>query len=199
MAERTQAERSATTIADLIAHARALFASKGYNDTSIEDIVRRAGVTRGALYHHFDGKLALFKAVFSDVQRELVEQTAKVAAPVPGGALDKLEAACQAFIDACADPGVRQIFLVDGFTVLGWHELRRLEADHTLAALRSAIDRAIAAGELAPRPPEPIVALLFGGLCEAAMLVATSPTPEKTRAAVHDEIHRTFQSLRPPP
>jgi AcrR family transcriptional regulator len=198
MVERTQAERSATTIGELVAHARQLFATRGYQKTSIEDIVRHAGVTRGALYHHFDGKLAVFKAVFSDIQRELVEHTTRVALEASGGPLDQLEAGCQAFIDFCADPGVRQVFLVDGFTVIGWYDLRQLEADHTLAALRVAVDRAISAGEVAPRPAEPLVAMLFGGLCETAMLIANADHPTATRRAVRDEIHRTVQALRPP-
>jgi len=196
MAERTQAQRSATTIAELVAHARKLFATRGYQGTSIEDIVRQAGVTRGALYHHFDGKLAVFRAVFSDVQRELVQQTTAVAAKEGGGPLDQLEAGCLAFVDACRDPEIQQIFIVDGFTVLGWHELRQLEADHTLAALRSAVDLAIAAGELSPRPAEPVVSLLFGGMCEAVMDIASAKKPDAARQAVRDELHRTFEGLR---
>jgi AcrR family transcriptional regulator len=197
MTARTQAQRSATTIADLTAHARQLFATRGYQETSIEDIVRQAGVTRGALYHHFDGKLAVFRAVFSDVQRELTEDTARVALDADGGPLDQLEAGCLAFVDACADPGIQQVFLVDGFTVLGWHELRRMEADHTLAALQVAVDRAIAAGEIADRPAEPIVAMLFGGMCEAVMLIARTPEAhvQATRKAVRAEIRRTIRSL----
>jgi AcrR family transcriptional regulator len=198
MAPRTQAERSASTITELLAHARDLFASQGYAGTGIEDIVAAAGVTRGALYHHFDGKLALFRAVFAEVQRELAEHTAAVARRSRGGPLRKLEAGCLAFVDACADPGVQRIFLEDGYAVLGWHEVRQLEADHTLAQLRFAVDQAMKAGEIEPRPVEPLVAMLFGGLCDAVMLVARSDPPERTRREVVAEIRRTFAALRRP-
>src|ERR687890_2389322 len=96
----TQAERTATTTAELVARARELFAQRGFAATSIEDIVRAAGVTRGALYHHFDSKTDVFRAVFEDEQRRLAERVVEAAAGADGP-LAALETGCLAFLEEC--------------------------------------------------------------------------------------------------
>src|SRR5215212_184607 len=108
MSSRTQAERSESTRGALIDAARRLFADRGYAAVGTEEIVRAAGVTRGALYHHFDGKEDLFRAVYEDVERELVERVA-ASATAAGDPLELLHAGVQAFLDACEDPAVQRI------------------------------------------------------------------------------------------
>src|SRR5881398_3481078 len=107
-------EHAEATRAALIASARALFAERGYAAVSIEEIVRRARVTRGALYHHFEDKADLFRAVFERVQRLLDAASSQ---PDPAR---HLEVGCHAFLDACAEPDVQRIVLLDGPAVLGW-------------------------------------------------------------------------------
>src|ERR1700716_1961312 len=119
-----KAAQSEATRAALIATAHRLFAARGYTEVGTEEIVRAAGVTRGALYHHFPGKRELFEAVYEDVERQLVERIAESAISSAGDPLQALHAGAQAFLDACEDPAVQRIALVDAPSVLGWEQWR---------------------------------------------------------------------------
>src|SRR2546421_2503555 len=116
---RTQAERSATTRAALLAAARGLFAEKGFAATSRDEIAERAGVTRGALYHHFESKEAVLRAVVVEMEDELVEQVAAATSGMAPG-IEQLRTGCLAYIDSLSDPAVRRIALTDAPAVLGW-------------------------------------------------------------------------------
>jgi AcrR family transcriptional regulator len=176
-----KAENTAATRMALVAAARELFAERGYGATGTEEIVRRARVTRGALYHHFAGKEGLFRAVFADVDREVVERVVAAA----GGTTDpwsRLVAGCLAFLDACLDPGVQRILLLDGPAVLGWTAWRELEGRSCLGLLRPALQTVIDAGLLSPQPVELLAQMLFGALTEAALLVARAADVPAARA-----------------
>ncbi|HUF85499.1 MAG TPA: helix-turn-helix domain-containing protein, partial [Acidimicrobiia bacterium] len=105
---RTQAERSATTRAALLAAGRALFGERGFAGTSREQIVERAGVTRGALYHHFAGKEDLFRTVFEEIEREMTDHLTKVALDAPDP-LEALRVGCREFLDIAMAPAVQRI------------------------------------------------------------------------------------------
>jgi AcrR family transcriptional regulator len=126
VARRTQAERTEATTSALVDAARALFAREGYDATSLDAVAARAGVTKGAVYHHFEGKRQLFEAVFSrEVERvatPLGEAYARKKDP-----WDALNAACRAFLDESLDPGLQRIVLLDALTAIGWEQVRRLE------------------------------------------------------------------------
>ncbi|MEV4544682.1 TetR/AcrR family transcriptional regulator [Micromonospora echinaurantiaca] len=165
---RTQAERTEATTSGLVETAAGLFGRDGYAATSIDDVARAAGVTKGAVYHHFDGKIGLFRAVFVREEQRLVERLAAAA----GGTADPwraIRAGCAAFLDACLDPAVRQIILLDGPAVLGWQEVRRIEDDYLVALLRRGLERA-SGGNIEARTH-----LLVGALCEAGLLLARDP------------------------
>src|SRR5690349_7669558 len=115
-----RADQSEATRAALIEAARELFAVRGYGAVATEEIVRAAGVTRGALYHHFAGKTELFEAVYEEVERRLVEQIASSAISSASDPLAALHAGAQAILDACENPAVQRIALVDAPSVLGW-------------------------------------------------------------------------------
>ena len=136
---------------------RILHPHRGYGVTATEEIVRRARVTRGALDHHFAGKEELFRAVFAAVDREVVQRV--VAAATPPDPWPRLIAGCLDFLDACLDPTVQRILLLDGPAVLGWEAWRDLESRSCLGLLR-------------PQPVELLAQMLFGALTEAALLVA---------------------------
>src|SRR2546421_10951846 len=106
-----KAEQSEATRGALVAAARELFAERGYAAVGTEEIVRAAGVTRGALYHHFSGKKQLFQAVYEDVEQKLVERIAESAISSASDPLQALHAGAQAFLDACEDPAVQRIAL----------------------------------------------------------------------------------------
>jgi AcrR family transcriptional regulator len=175
---RTQAERTEATRGALLAAARRLFAERGYEAVSAEEIVRAAGVTRGALYHHFGGKRELLDAVYEQLEREVTERIARV---VLGSELESpleaMRAGVGAFLDECAQPEVRQIVLHDAPAVLGWERWREIAAANGLGLIEASLAAAIEAGELRPLPVRPTAHVLLGALDEIAMLLARSDDP----------------------
>lgn len=189
---RTQAERSESTRGALIAAARALFAERGYASVGTEEIVQAAGVTRGALYHHFDGKRELFEAVYRQVESELAERIATGAlATNADSPLEAMRAGAEMFLRACTEPDVQRIALLDGPSVLGWDLWREIGAEHGLGLIEGSLQAAIEAGAIPKQPVRPLAHLLMGALDEAAMLVARAEDPERMRA----EVGRTLDTL----
>jgi len=190
--KRTQAERSQTTRAALIAAARRLFAERGYAGVGTEEIVRAAGVTRGALYHHFAGKRELFEAVYEQVEVELAERIASGALESGAGSpLDAMRAGAEMFLQACTEPEAQQIALLDGPSVLGWDRWREIAAEHGLGLIEGSLAAAMEVGAIPEQPVRPLAHVLMGALDEAAMLVARAEDPETMRA----EVGRTLDSL----
>jgi len=189
---RTQAERSEATREALIGAARSLFAEHGYAGVGTEEIGRAAGVTRGALYHHFGGKQDLFEAVYERVERELAERIAVGA--LSGGAaapLEAMRAGAEMFLQACTEPEAQQIALLDGPSVLGWDRWREIATEHGLGLIEATLQAAVDAGAIAEQPIRPLAHVLMGALDEAAMLVARAEDPEQMRA----DVGRTLDSL----
>jgi AcrR family transcriptional regulator len=184
---RSQAERSEATVQDLVAAARPLFAERGFAGTSIEDIVRAAGVTRGALYHHFESKTDVFRAVFEEEERRLVEHTKEVGMR-RRRPWAQVEAGCVAVLDAYLDPAIQQIVLIDGPAVLGWTGVREIQYRYGLSTLQHGIEHAMEAGELRKRPAAPLAHLLFGAICEGSMAAARAADREATMRAVRREL-----------
>jgi len=177
--KRTQAERSESTRAALIDAARRLFAEHGYAGVGTEEIVRAAGVTRGALYHHFEGKLELFAAVYERIEVELAERIAAGAlAANADSPLEAMRAGAEMFLAACVEPEAQRIVLLDGPSVLGWDRWREIAAEHGLGLIEASLQAAIDAGAIEPQPVRPLAHVLMGALDEAAMLVARADDPE---------------------
>lgn len=191
---RTQEERSESTRAELISAARGLFAKRGYANVGTEEIVRAAGVTRGALYHHFAGKPALLEAVYEQVERELTE---KIAAAALGGSdpLEALRAGTEMFLDACLEPEVQRIVLLDAPAVLGWERWREIAADHGLGLVEAALGAAMEAGMIGRQPLRPLAHVMMGALDEAAMLVARADDTDAARAEVGATLSSIVEGL----
>jgi AcrR family transcriptional regulator len=163
-----------------VAAARSLFAQHGYHATPAEQVVRRAAVTSGALYHHFADKRDLFRAAFDAVERSLAERV-RAEALAGTDPWDRLERGVREYLHACAEPEVRQIVLVDGPSVLGWEAWRAADAEHHLRPLAAALTSAMRAELLARRPALPLARLLVGALTEAGL--ATAGEREATETA----------------
>jgi AcrR family transcriptional regulator len=190
--KRTQAERSEATRDALIEAARVLFAERGYGGVGTEEIVRAAGVTRGALYHHFEGKRDLFEAVYERVESELAQRIATGALAAGTAApLDAMRAGAEMFLQASTEPEAQQIALLDGPSVLGWDRWREIAAEHGLGLIEATLQAAIEAGAIPEQPVRPLAHVLMGALDEAAMLVARAEDPERMRT----EVGRTLDSL----
>jgi AcrR family transcriptional regulator len=188
--KRTQEERSEKTRAALTSAARRLFADRGYAGVGTEEIVRAAGVTRGALYHHFSGKPDLLEAVYEQIEGEI---TQKIATGALAGSdpLEALHAGSEMFLDVCLEPEVQRIVLLDAPAVLGWERWREIAADHGLGLIEAALGAAMEAGQIARQPLRPLAHVLMGALDEAAMLVARADDTEAARA----EVGATLASL----
>jgi AcrR family transcriptional regulator len=170
----------------LLDAARRLFAEKGFAATGREEIAAQAGVTRGALYHHFSSKTELAAAVVEQLEGELVERV--VGAALAGtGVRDQLHRGCRAYMDACADPTMARI-LADAPAVLGLEACRALDAVACAPLLAEVFARATEEGVAVPGDPEVAAALLLGFLNEAASLVAAAPADRALRGRVADTV-----------
>ena len=195
---RTKAEQRETTTAALVAAARELFAERGYASVGTEEIVQRAGVTRGALYHHFkDGKEQLFRAVLVELSAELVQQVVGLASAA-GDPFEELVVGCEGFLDACARPDVQRIMLIDGPSVLGWDVLREIDSGYALGALEAALQGAMDAGALSPAPANAVAHVLLGALDEAVMVIARADDQPAAREEMGKTVRRLLEGLRAP-
>jgi AcrR family transcriptional regulator len=192
-----KAAQSEATRAALIATARDLFADRGYAGVGTEEIVRTAGVTRGALYHHFAGKKELFEAVYEDVERQLVEQIAASAISSATDPLEALHAGAQAFLDACEDPAVQRIALVDAPSVLGWEQWREIGLRYGFGLVRATVEAAMDAGLIERQPVDALSHLLLGAIDEGAMLIARADDDGTTRQEVGATVRRLLEALPP--
>jgi AcrR family transcriptional regulator len=177
---RTQRQRSDATRAALVAAARGLFGERGFHATPAEDIVTRAGVTSGALYHHFRDKRDLFRSALDAAERALAERVAR-AASSGRDPWERLERGVDEYLRACGEREVRRIILLDGPSVLGWEEWRELDANHHLRPLGAVLALAMRAGLVEKQPVEPVARLLLGALTEAGL--ASDADRQATRTA----------------
>ena len=180
-----QAERSDATRATLVRAARALFAKRGYAAVGTEEIVRRARVTRGALYHHFADKRDLFRAVHEQLEGELTDAIAtELAGAGTDDPLEALTTATRTFLDACTEPEIARITLLEAPAVLGWEEWRRIDEKYGLGLTIAGLTMGMEAGRLRRQPVRPLAHLLLAAMGEAGMVIANADDPEAARAEV---------------
>jgi len=189
-------ERAAATRRAILDAARRLFVERGYFHTGTEDIVAAAAVgTRGALYHHFADKEALFLAVVHDVQASLGEAIATRASG--SDPLERLASTMGAFLDFAGERGdVQQILLIDGPAVLGWDAWRSMEADYGLDAIETMLRDAVDAGVVEDQPLRPLAHLILALVDEAALYIANALEPSAARVEVGASIDRLLAGLR---
>jgi AcrR family transcriptional regulator len=190
-----KAAQSEATRAQLVGVATRLFSERGYAGVGTEEIVRQAGVTRGALYHHFADKRGLFRAVHEGVERNVVRG---IVAAVAGIAdpWEIMVAGARAYLDACVDPTVMRITLIDAPAVLGWSEWREIDARHGLGLVEAVLRAAMDGGVLRPQPVEPLAHLLLAAMAEAGLMVATAPDPPAARERVEMPLLSLLEGLR---
>jgi AcrR family transcriptional regulator len=195
--KRRKAEQTEATRKALLKVARKLFADRGYAATATEEVVRRARVTRGALYHHFRDKQDLFKAVLHEEEARLAREVAAVAL-AQRDPWSQLIAGTRAFLDACVDPAVQQIVLIDAPAVLGWTAFREIDEAYFLSALKQTLSEAMEAGLIARQPVDPLAQIIFGASHEAAMLIAHATDETSARNDASAVITRLLEGLRVP-
>ncbi|MFD4700299.1 TetR/AcrR family transcriptional regulator [Streptomyces niveus] len=173
MTNGVRAQQRQQTRGTLLRESRRLFSKLGYASVGLSEIVGAAGVTKGALYHHFGSKAELFRAVLEQVQREVAALIA-AEADVQEDPWDQFTYGCQAFLSTSTDPAIQRIMLVDGPAVLGWGDWRAMNEATSGRHLAQALTVLIREGTVAPQPVAPLAHLLSGAMNEAALWLATS-------------------------
>ncbi len=179
---------------DLLQTAHALFVSKGYANTSVGELARRSGLTTGAVYHHFEHKLGLYRAVIEQIVDDVAGIAAEKMAAVDDP-WDKLRAGMNAVLDACLTPPVRHAY-TEAATVLGLEQWRLLEAsrtDHLLAGTMAAL---AASGELSGHDPRFLAPILKGAIVEGAMAIVTADDEVAARARVGESLEALLSGIR---
>jgi len=192
---RTQAERSETTIGHITAAARNLFATKGFADTSIEDIVQSAGVTRGALYHHFTSKAEVFRAVVVAEVLELDQRSITAFTGVEDP-WRMVELSGLEVLEYGSDPGVHRILFDDAGAVFGNRELRDIRGERALPFLRAAIEATMEAGEMRRRPVDPLIFMMYGAVRELCALVVRADDPERVLIESRAEVRALLAAIK---
>jgi AcrR family transcriptional regulator len=194
--KRTQVERSEATRGALVRAGRELFGSNGYGGVGTEEIVARAGVTRGALYHQFADKQDLFRAVLEDLEQEVITRLGEQVVAQAASAAAALEATMSAWLDVCEEPDIQRIMLLDAPGVLGWEEWREIGHRHALGEAMALLEAAMEAGDLARQPVRPLAHVVIGALDEAALYVARAEDRASARAEMTAVLERLIAGLR---
>jgi AcrR family transcriptional regulator len=191
-----RAEYAEATRRGLLDAARELFAADGYVDVSIDEICRRARVTKGALYHHFKDKRDLFAAVFEGVEREWADELAELVAE-ERDPLERIQIVGDAFLDACLDPARQRIMLLDGPSVVMWEELRQIDAGRGFGLIATLLSDAMKTGQLEPQPVGPLAHLMLGAMHEASLAIARDKDPARARKRIGAALNRLVEGLAP--
>lgn len=194
MTPRTQQERRDATRGALLAAARAAFADQGYAATSTTAVIEAAGVSRGALYHHFEDKADLFAAVYEQIEVELTTQLATLVAAA-GSPSEALHIGIDAYLDAATDPAVARIAVLDAPSALGYARWQQFHEQYGLGLTRAALGAAQEAGELRDLPLEPLAHVLLGALRDAALLIVRAEDPGAMRDEVAVALHGLLDGL----
>jgi AcrR family transcriptional regulator len=195
---RTQADRSAATRAALVNAARPLFAQQGFAAVGTEAIVRAAGVTRGALYHQFADKTELFAAVVEAVEQDVMAQIMRQLGAEATGEpdpLDELVSGASAWLDACAEPSVQQILLLDAPAVLGWERYREIGTRYSVGVVEAVLTEAVRIGRIADQPVSPLAHIIVGALDEGALMIARADDQATAREQVRDALEQLISGL----
>ncbi|MCP2252314.1 transcriptional regulator, TetR family [Prauserella aidingensis] len=186
---------SESTRAALVTSSVRLFTERGYAGTSLDEITKRARVTKGALYHHFSGKQAVFEAAFDEVEAEVKGRLEKI---LTGSQppWERALAGLREFIGSCLDPAYQRIALQEAPVVMGWARWREAEDRYSFGLIKQALQDLIDAGEVLAVPVEVTSRLLFGALCSAATEIAHSTDQRTVGEEIEDVVVRLLNQVR---
>lgn len=190
---RASAAAAAQTAQNILNAATELFTDNGFATVSIDDVAIRAGVTRGAVYHHYGNKPGLFAATAEHLQAKVARTVVTEAEAAGEDAADQLRAGCHAFLDAITSETAARILLAEAPAVLGWAQWRQMDSENSVVHLREALDSAGTPAHLL----EAVTAQLSGAMNEAALWIAENDTPER-RDAAHEALDRLIEAARSP-
>jgi AcrR family transcriptional regulator len=186
------------TRSELLRAARSRFGTAGYAATNTEDLVREVGLTRGALYHHFDSKMDLFRAVVELVVNDAVELVS-TPRPVDGDQWDRVVDGMLLYLDLCLAPGNMQIIVIDAPALLGLSTVARIGEEALGGRWEATLRACMAAGQLAVLPVPALSHVLATAVSEASIFVAHAAHREQARSDAGEVLVRIMNGLRPPP
>jgi AcrR family transcriptional regulator len=179
-----------------VAAARRLFAAQGFSEVPTDAIVAAAGVTRGALYHQFADKTALFDAVMAAVEADIAKRLAdKVAAAGVSDPVDALRLAVRTWLDICVEPEIHRIALIDGPSVLGWVRWREVCQQHVFGLVQALLAQGIEVRRFRAQPVRPLAHVLMGAGDEAALYVAEAADRTRARAEMVEVLDQFIDSI----
>ncbi|MBD1383035.1 TetR/AcrR family transcriptional regulator [Metabacillus arenae] len=190
-----KSEQTKDTIRKLTKVARDYFTEQGYAHASMEVIVNKAGLTRGALYHHFGSKEGLFHAVLESVQQEIAEKVEAEAAK-SDDLWEQLLLGCRAFVSAAVEPQNRRILLIDGPAVLGWETWRTMDQQNSMRLLKDQLEVMAQHGCLRPISINTLVHLLSGAMNEAALWIAPKPNQKQSLEEISEVLSLFMEGFR---
>lgn len=182
----------------LVESALELFTKRGYAGTSLDAIVKRARVTKGALYHHFHGKQALFEAAFNHVETVAMGMLTAVV-DGEGTAWERAMAGIQAYIRVCLEPSYQRIVIHEAPVVMGWERWREAEEHFSYGLVRATVESLVTSGEIEQLPVEVTARILFGALSAGAETIASSADPKATAVDVTRTIVAVMTGMRTAP
>lgn len=188
-------EQGSATRERLLGAARDLFAARGYQQTSIEDVLRSTGVSRGALYHHFTNKQELFEGVLELIETEMVQRITGAAAKADPA--EALRAGCHAFLDLADDPVIRQIALTDAPAALGWERWREIEAEYGLGLIKAALEQQPVGARLDSDGIDYVAHVVLAALIELGMMLGRADDAAEAKRHAHDALDVLLAQLVP--
>lgn len=191
-----KADYSESTRRALVDSAVSLFTEGGYAATSLDAVARRARVTKGALYHHFTGKQALFEAAFDTVEGAVMARLGEVVVAGPGGAWERALNGVRAYVLVCLEPAYQRIVIHEGPVVMGWERWRAAEEHYSFGLVRAVLESLIDAGEIDELPIETTSRILFGALSTGATIIAGADDQDRAVAEVSTTIVRVLEGMR---
>jgi AcrR family transcriptional regulator len=198
-ARRTQADRSAATRDALVTAARGLFAAHGFAEVPTDAIATAAGVTRGALYHQFADKMALFDAVLDAVEADIAGRLAvQVAAAAAADPVEAIRLAMRAWLEMCTEPEIQRVALIDGPSVVGWARWREVCQRHVFGLAEALVGQGIELGRIRPQPSRPLAHVLMGASDEAALYVAQAADQVRARAEMIGALDQLINGITVP-
>jgi len=191
------AKKPSKNHARLLDAAQQLFVEKGYNNTGTEEIVKRAGITRGALYYQFNDKQHLFRALFEQTLQLLGDDLFKLTMGRIEEDVQDLAVGTQVLLDLYSRPDIKQIVLLDGPVVLGWQLWRDLQRPLHMALLTHSLEHLVELNYIPQQPLEPLAELIMGALMQAGLAIANADKPQQVRKLYGASLQQLLIGLAP--